>query len=55
VSTNTALKCTLHRYLAEFDFRYDKHNVADIDRVASAMKGIVGKQLTYRDSLGVAV
>jgi hypothetical protein len=41
----------LHRYLAEFDFRYS-HRVArgvnDDARADRAMKGIVGKRLTYR-------
>jgi transposase-like protein len=41
----------LHRYLAEFDFRYS-HRVArgvnDDARANRAMKGIVGKRLTYR-------
>lgn len=40
----------LHRYLAEFDFRYN-HRVAlgigDIDRTKAAIKGITGKRLTY--------
>jgi transposase-like protein len=41
----------LHRYLAEFDFRYN-YRVAlgynDGERAALAMKGIEGKRLTYR-------
>lgn len=41
----------LHRYLAEFDFRYN-HRTAlgftDGERAALAMKGIEGKRLTYR-------
>jgi transposase-like protein len=41
----------LHRYLAEFDFRYN-HRVAlgvnDLMRAEQALKGIVGKRLTYR-------
>jgi transposase-like protein len=40
----------LHRYLAEYDFRYN-HRVAlgygDIDRTKLAIKGIEGKRLTY--------
>lgn len=43
----------LHRYLAEFDFRYN-HRVAaginDAARTDSALRGIVGKRLKYRDS-----
>ncbi|MCJ2069348.1 IS1595 family transposase [Methylobacterium sp. J-030] len=44
----------LHRYLAEFDFRYN-HRIAlgihDPERTERALRGIVGKRLTYRDSL----
>jgi transposase-like protein len=41
----------LHRYLAEFDFRYNnrvKLGVGDIERADIALQGIVGKRLTYR-------
>jgi len=41
----------LHRYLAEFDFRYNNRialGVNDLARADSALKGIVGKRLTYR-------
>jgi transposase-like protein len=41
----------LHRYLAEFDSRYNERSalgVNDTERFAKAMKGIVGKRLTYR-------
>jgi transposase-like protein len=41
----------LHRYLAEFDFRYNNrvaHGVNDYERAMIAAKGIVGKRLTYR-------
>ena len=40
----------LHRYLAEFDFRYSnrsKLGVEDVERAALALKGIEGKRLTY--------
>ncbi|MGB6446662.1 MAG: transposase [Xanthobacteraceae bacterium] len=40
----------LHRYLAEFDFRYSNRvrlGVDDVERTARAVKGIVGKRLTY--------
>jgi transposase-like protein len=40
----------LHRYLAEFDFRYSnrsKLGVEDAERTALAMKGAEGKRLTY--------
>jgi hypothetical protein len=41
----------LHRYLAEFDFRYShrvKLGYGDDARTAAALKGIVGKRLTCR-------
>src|SRR5450756_1375589 len=40
----------LKRYLAEFDFRYNERmalGVNDKTRAAKALKGIVGKRLTY--------
>lgn len=43
----------LHRYLAEFDFRYNNRialGVNDQARATTALRGIVGKRLTYRDS-----
>jgi hypothetical protein len=38
----------LHRYLAEFDFRYNHRKVTDTERAAAALRGIEGKRLTYR-------
>ena len=41
----------LHRYLAEFDFRYSNRialGVDDQDRADKMIKGMVGKRLTYR-------
>jgi transposase-like protein len=41
----------LHRYLAEFDFRYSnrqKLGFSDADRMEKSIAGIVGKRLTYR-------
>ncbi len=41
----------LHRYLAEFDFRYNNRiarGIDDIERTKRAIRGIVGKRLTYR-------
>ena len=41
----------LHRYLAEFDFRYSNRAALEIDdkeRANKALKGITGKRLTYR-------
>jgi len=43
----------LHRYLAEFDFRYNnrsKLGVEDMQRNVNALSGIIGKRLLYRDS-----
>lgn len=43
----------LHRYLAEFDFRYNnriKLGVDDEQRTVRALKGIAGKRLTYERS-----
>jgi hypothetical protein len=40
----------LHRYLAEFDFRYSNRvrlGINDVMRTEIAIKGIVGKRLTY--------
>jgi transposase-like protein len=44
----------LHRYVAEFDFRYNnrvKLGVDDHARTFRALRGIIGRRLTYRDSL----
>jgi transposase-like protein len=41
-------ECHLHRYLAEFDFRYSTKDVTDAERSDELLKGIVGKRLTYR-------
>jgi transposase-like protein len=38
----------LHRYTAEFDFRYNHRTVTDADCAAAALKGMEGKRLTYR-------
>jgi hypothetical protein len=40
----------LHRYLAEFDFRYSNRSavgIEDRERAAKALKGIEGRRLTY--------
>ena len=45
----------LHRYLAEFDFRYNhrvKLGVNDEQRTVKALKGVRGKRLTYRTTSG---
>jgi transposase-like protein len=40
----------LHRYLSEFDFRYNSRNTSDGDRAMLAIQKVAGKRLTYRDS-----
>lgn len=45
----------LHRYLAEFDFRYNNRSalgVEDEQRTRNAIAGSAGKRLTYRSSSG---
>src|SRR3546814_663448 len=47
----------LHRYLAEFDFRYTNRSasgVEDAQRADIALKGIAGKRVTYRRIDGIA-
>jgi len=47
----------LHRYLAEFDFRYSNRvalGVDDVERTERAIRGIIGKRLTYRTTSGQA-
>jgi transposase-like protein len=38
----------LHRYLAEFDFRYNERENTDGGRAEKALQGIEGKRLTYK-------
>jgi transposase-like protein len=38
----------LHRYVAEFDFRYSEREVTDAQRTVQALRGSIGKRLTYR-------
>jgi hypothetical protein len=38
----------LHRYLAEFDFRYNTRAMSDGERAVLAIQSGVGKRLTYR-------
>jgi ISXO2-like transposase domain len=37
----------LHRYLAEFDFRYNTRKISDAERTIEAVRGGEGKRLTY--------
>jgi transposase-like protein len=48
----------LHRYLAEFDFRYsnrEKLGVDDVARAELALQGVKGKRLTYRTAGRVGI
>lgn len=52
-----APKKGLHRYLAEFDFRYSNRIALGVDdqaRTGNAIRGVVGKRLTYRRTGGLA-
>ena len=43
----------LKRYLAEFDFRYNERSglsVTDVERAEKAVKGVVGKRVTYQET-----
>jgi len=40
----------LHRYLSEFDFRYNSRKGKDGDRTLPTLKGVDGKRLMLRDS-----
>jgi hypothetical protein len=45
----------LHRYICEFDFRYNTRmalGVTDAERTAEALRQIGGKRLTYRRTAG---
>jgi hypothetical protein len=42
----------LKRYLAAFDFRHNERSalkVTDVERATKAIKGVVGKRITYRN------
>jgi hypothetical protein len=45
-------KTHLHRYLSEFDFRWNARKMSDSDRREAAIKGVQGKRLYYRDPTG---
>jgi hypothetical protein len=45
----------LKRYLCEFDFRYNERaalGVTDAERAVKAVRGVVGKRMTYQRSYG---
>ncbi|TAJ03422.1 MAG: IS1595 family transposase, partial [Planctomycetota bacterium] len=41
----------LHRYCAEFEFRYNARDVDDGERAAKLVKGTEGKRLTYKQQV----
>ena len=41
----------LHRYLAEFEFRYNNRALTDGERTVAAIKASEGKRLVYRETL----
>ena len=42
----------LHRYLSEFDFRFNAREMSDSDRREAALKGFGGKRLMLKDPIG---
>jgi transposase len=44
----------MHRYLAEFDFRYSHKDVTDAERTAIALRNARGKRLFYRSPNSLA-
>jgi len=42
----------LHRYMAEFEFRYNNRELEDGDRTTAAIKAAEGKRLVYRAPMG---
>jgi hypothetical protein len=42
----------LHRYLAEFEFRYNARHMNDGDRTVACIRAAEGKRLLYREPLG---
>jgi len=46
----------LHRYLAEFDFRYSNRSalgIEDTERTDIVLRGVIGKRLTYKSANGL--
>lgn len=43
----------LHRYLSEFEFRYNHKEITDGERVIAAIRAAQGKRLTYAQQVGV--
>jgi transposase-like protein len=45
----------LHRYLSEFDFRYNTRKVDDGERVRAAVRNGVGRRLAYQDLISTPI
>ena len=45
----------LKRYLCEFDFRYNRRDLNDVNRAVEIVANAFGKRLKYKDSLAVVV
>lgn len=45
-----ASRVHLHRYLDEFDFRYNRRELSDSARTIAALRGAEGKRLKYRET-----
>jgi len=43
----------LHRYLAEFEFRFNRRHLRDGERVIEAIQAAEGKRLRYRDPVNI--
>lgn len=42
----------LHRYLSEFDFRFNARKISDTERAQKAIEGVNGKRLMYKKPIG---
>jgi transposase-like protein len=42
----------LHRYLSEFDFRFNARKITDTERAEKAIEGVSGKRLMHKQPIG---
>ena len=49
-SFHSVSEAHLHRYLAEFDFRYNTRAMSDAERGDELLKGASGKRLMYHQT-----
>ena len=42
----------LHRYMSEYEFRYNNRYIDDGERTLAAIKGAEGKRLIYKQPIG---